>query len=391
MIIGLVGAPNKGKSSFFKAATLANVKIADYPFTTIDPNIGVGYVRTTCPCKELHVTCNPENSSCINGVRFVPFKLYDVAGLIPGAHKGLGMGNEFLDDLRVADALIIVTDISGTTDEKGEKTTGYDSRKDYEFLTQEFDEWIFKLINADFITTIKKSIAAKKSPLRVLAEKLSGLGIKEDHVLSAAEKANFTPGEKSTKEEIYKFATTLRQISKPLLICANKMDMPSSEKNYELLKTLPVPSVPCSAVIEIALRKAAGEGIINYLPGDSTFGILKSVTEEQKKGLELINEYLKKHKTTGVEEALNKTVFDLLKYVVVYPVTDENKYTNTKGKVLPDAFLLPYGSTALNLAFMIHTDIGSTFIKAIDCRAKKTIGKEYKLKNGDVIKIISQK
>ena len=146
MQIGLVGKPSSGKSSFFKAATMINVQIADYPFTTIKPNTGMGYVTTECVCKKYGVKCNPNNSLCVDGIRFVPVKLIDVAGLVPDAHLGKGMGNQFLDDLRQADCLIHVVDCSGLTDAEGKQTKDHNPCEDVRFLEREIDLWFIKII-----------------------------------------------------------------------------------------------------------------------------------------------------------------------------------------------------------------------------------------------------
>ena len=112
MLIGLVGRPNVGKSTFFKATTLAEVQIASYPFTTIKANHGIAYVKTECIDKEFHVQCAPNHGFCINHHRFVPVELMDVAGLVPGASEGKGLGNQFLDDLRKADVFVHIVDVS---------------------------------------------------------------------------------------------------------------------------------------------------------------------------------------------------------------------------------------------------------------------------------------
>ena len=98
MLIGIVGKTNCGKSTFFKAATLANVEIANRPFVTLKPNQGIGFVKVECPEKQAGKKCSPNHGFCVNGERFIPIKLIDVAGLVPEAHLGKGRGNEFLDD-----------------------------------------------------------------------------------------------------------------------------------------------------------------------------------------------------------------------------------------------------------------------------------------------------
>ena len=75
MLIGIVGKPSSGKSTFLNAACLTQVKTANYPFTTIDPNLGKAFVKTKCVCKEFNVEDNPKNSICVEGARFIPIKL----------------------------------------------------------------------------------------------------------------------------------------------------------------------------------------------------------------------------------------------------------------------------------------------------------------------------
>lgn len=116
----------------------------NFPFTTIDPQRGVGFLQIPCACSRYHLEdrCAPNHGSCVNGKRSVPIELLDVAGLVPGAHEGKGLGNKFLDDLRHADALIHVVDVSGTTDAEGKATRGYDPTNDIVWLRGEIVRWI---------------------------------------------------------------------------------------------------------------------------------------------------------------------------------------------------------------------------------------------------------
>jgi hypothetical protein len=179
-----------------------------------------------------------------------------------------------------------------------------------------------------------------------------------------------------------------------MLIAANKIDLEQAQKNFEMLKEKfkDLIIIPTSADYEIALKKAAEAGMIDYLPGNS-FQILdkSKFNQQQLKALEKIKALIDKYGSTGVQDCLNKAVFDLLGYIVVYPVEDENKLCDKNGNVLPDAYLMPKGSTALDLAFKIHTEIGEKFIAAIDARTKKRLGKDYVLKNNDVIRIMTSR
>ncbi len=392
MIIGLVGKPNVGKSTFFKAATLANVEIAPYPFTTIDANEGVAYVKVECPEKLIGKKCSPNHGFCIDGNRFVPIKLVDVAGLVPEAHKGKGRGNEFLSDLSEADCLIHVVDVSGRTNENGEPTENYNVIKDIDFINKEIEMWIKGILTRNWQTLERK--AKQTSLVKEISEQLSGLKVKEETVKEIISKLNLDEKGNWTDTDLLDFSIQIRKKSKPMIIAANKADLPESKENIKLLKerfpdTL---IIPCSADYEIALKEASKLGLINYIPGDDSFSITnpEKLTESQKKALEKIEDYLKKWKSTGVQECLNKAVFEFLNYIVVYPVENENKWTDSKNKLLPDALLLPQGSTALDLAFSIHTDIGKNFMSAIDAKTKKRLGKDSKLNNHDIIKILTK-
>lgn len=394
MLLGLVGKPSVGKSTFFKAATLAEVEIASYPFTTIKANHGVGYVKVRCVELDFGVKCNPNHGFCINGQRFVPIDLMDVAGLVPGASEGKGLGNQFLNDLRDADCFIHVVDISGTTDIEGKPTKGHDPSVDIKFLEDELDKWYYNILMKVWQTFSRKVDMEGQKLSTAIARQFSGLKVKEDHIISVLLKLKL-PERCSTwtEEQLMKFVHELRHVSKPMIIAANKIDVESGAENYEkIVKEFPnINFVPCSADSELALRSAAKAGLIEYVPGDRDFKILKELNEKQVEALNKIKEnvLLKFEYGTGVQKVLNMAIFELLGYLPIFPAS-ATKLGDSKGNILPDCFLLPPGSTALDFAYFLHTDFGKNFIKAINAKTKMALGKEYKLQPGDALEIITR-
>lgn len=385
--VGLAGKPNSGKSTFFKAATLADVEIANYPFTTIDANHGVSHVRAPCPCKELEVKCD----RCKDGMRYIPIELIDVAGLVPDAHLGKGLGNEFLDNLRVAEAVIHVLDASGSTDSEGNPVgLGVnDPLEDVNFLKHEIGMWLFGILDKNWIRLMRRVKAEGVKPDILISEQLAGAGVTDHHVRWAFSQMKSDPT-KWDSEELKKFADLLREASKPMVLAANKVDIAPAEF-VDRLMALDEIVVPTCAAAEIALRMADKSGAINYHPGDRDFQIKVELSKAQKQGLETIQELLSKFKNTGVQECINQVVFGLLDYIVVYPVEDENRCTDKDGTVLPDAFLVKKGSTTRDLAYRVHSDIGDSFLFGVDARTKMRLGEKHELKDGDVIKITSTK
>lgn len=397
MLIGVVGKPSTGKSTFFKAATLAEVEIAPYPFTTIKPNSAVGYVRTTCASKFFNTFSTPREGYVLGHNRFVPIQMIDVAGLVPGAHEGKGLGNQFLTDLSQADALIHIIDISGSTNEKGENVEplSYDPLNDVKFLEEEIDLWFKSIMTKNWERFVRQVVGEKTDIAKAIHKQFSGLKIIEDYVNKAIIKLNLDKEhpDKWSDSNLKSLCAELRNYSKPMIIAANKCDVPGSEKNIERLKKA-FPNyvvVPCSADSELALRQAAKHSLIKYVPGDSSFEIIGNLNSTQKSALETIkNNVLDKFGGTGVQQVLDHAVFKMLNYITIYP-GGLNNLKDSEGRVLPDCFLMRKGSTALDFAFRLHTDFGKTFIRAINVKTKRTVGKEYLLEDGDVIEIISAK
>jgi ribosome-binding ATPase YchF (GTP1/OBG family) len=387
-----------GKSTFFSAITLLSVKIASRPFTTTKPNRGIGYLRTPCVCSEFNVKDDPVNSTCIDGMRLIPVEVIDCAGLVPGAWEGRGLGNWFLDEIRKADALIHLVDASGSTDEEGRpcRPGTRDPVKDIEFLEYEIAMWLKGIIKKDW-TKITQRVKTKTINFTdLISNRLSGLSINKKHVSNAFKKTDLNPEKPEiwNDDDLYLFSSTLREIAKPMLIAANKIDVSHAEENVRRMEGLGYHVIPCSAEAELCLRRAGETGLIEYKPGDSDFKITSqvSLSDNQSKALKVIrSNILKKWENTGVQEVINTAFYKLLNMISVYPVENSEKLSNHEGKILPDVCLVPKGTSAKQLSFMIHTELGEGFIYAVDARKKIRLSEGYILEDKDVIKIVSAK
>ena len=395
-LLGVVGKPNTGKSTFFSAATLAPVEIANYPFTTIQPNRGVSYVRTPCVHEEFQLTDNPNNSLCLDGVRLIPVEMIDVAGIVPGAWEGRGLGNKFLDEICRADALIHIVDASGGTDCEGRvcRPGEHDPLEDVKFLERELTMWMASIIRKDWPKLARTSEAESKDLCTMLEERLSGLSIKRSHILDALRQSGLNADKPSfwSEDDFLNFVDTLRRVSKPMIIVANKIDVSTAEENIQRLEKLDYLVVPCCAEAELALRRASEKQLIDYKPGDCNFNILQkaNLSPGQIKALETIRDkILIPNGSTGVQNALNMAYFKLLTMISVYPVEDLEHLADHNGRVLPDVYLVPFGTTARQFAYIIHTELGESFIYAVDARSKKRIGENTVLRDRDIISIIS--
>lgn len=390
--IGLVGKPNVGKSTFFAAATLAPAEIGDYPFTTIDANRGVGYVRVEDPGPALGVTSTPRSGRVVGPHRLVPVEIIDVAGLVPGAHEGRGLGNRFLNDLSRADVLLHIVDAAGATDAEGVPGTAgsHDPLQDVAFLADEIDQWIAGLLRDGWDRFARRVQQEGGRPHVALAERLSGIGLREPEAAKALRDAALagTPLPEWGEEGVARLATCIRQVSKPIVAVLNKADLVTPEAMAALQMALDGQGIPASAQAELALAKAGQAGAIEHVPGSAGFEARGTLSDAQHKGLDYIRTHvLERFGSTGLHAALEHAVFGVLGRIPVYPVEDEHQFTDKDGRVLPDCHLVPQGTTAKQLAYRVHTDLGDNFVRGIDCRTHRAVGAEHALKAGDVLRI----
>ncbi|GGN18336.1 redox-regulated ATPase YchF [Halarchaeum nitratireducens] len=387
--LALAGKPNAGKSTFYTAATMAEVQMANYPFTTIDANRGVTHVRTTCPCADREERCDSEH--CRDGTRYVPVELLDVAGLVPGAHEGRGLGNQFLDELTNADAILNVVDASGGTNAEGEPVEAgtHDPLTDIDFVEEEMDLWLASIVERNWESVERQSRSPGFDIEEAVTDLLTGFGATEYDVMATLREIDYPEDPiQWTDDDREALARDIRQRTKPIVVVANKIDV-APDEYVERLLALDKPVIPATAQGELALRRGAEAGVLDYDPGDETFAVTGELPDEQAALLSELRETMSEYGGTGVQASLNAAVYDLLDHLTVYPVQDASKWTDGTGSVLPDAFLLPRGSTPKDLAYAVHSDIGDGYLHAVNARTAREVAEEYELEEGDVIKIIS--
>ena len=427
MRIGLVGKPNVGKSTAFAALTESSVEIANYPFTTIDPNVGVTFLPAdaNCPCETLRKKreadgrlppvadddtragslCEPRTGTCIGFRRTVPVTLIDVAGLVPGAHDGKGRGNQFLNDLAQCDALIQVVDASGGTDLEGNPMGpgSCNPIEEHEFLVEELAMWIHGILDTGWSRGVRRVQAEGERGLtNFISNQLSGIGGTESMVTHAISsfKSEHTdlgvPWDWDTKVRAA-LAHHLRRSIFPLCVAANKADVAEEDAWATLAKKVESEGgilVPTSADSELALRRAAKGGFIDYPPGAVVFTLTEKGESElnpaQRKGLDAISQRLERLGGTGLVSLVSQIVRGRLERIVAYPVQDESHWIDGDGRVLPDALLVQRGTAAKGLAYAVHTDLGDGFIRAVDGRTGRVIGAEHEIEDNDVIKIVAK-
>ncbi|KPI43186.1 putative GTP-binding protein [Cyphellophora attinorum] len=387
-LIALVGKPSSGKSTTLNSLTDASSKTGAFPFTTIDPQRAIGYLQIECACgrdpsKNLTSRCKPNYGACINGKRSVPIELLDVAGLVPGAHEGKGLGNKFLDDLRHADALIHVVDVSGTTDAEGKVTRGYDPSVDIEWLRGEIVRWVQGNLMDRWGSIVRRHVAIKAHPADTLQGQFSGYGSTRELVQRTLDKLG-------VKEPLEKWddATCERMVNAfvdekfPTVLALNKIDHPDADRNVaKIAKAVAAERIVlCSAISEVFLRRLAKQGYIRYREGDEyldtredlveqgdpTGGGLKEMDEKLKTRIENLKDMvLYRFGSTGVVQVLSRAA-EVLGLVPVFPVRNIHTYgSGSAGStaVFRDCVLVKKGSTVGDVARKIMGDAPIAFIE----------------------------
>jgi len=398
MEVGVVGKPNVGKSTLFNALTLLDVPMAPYPFTTTEPNRGVGAVRVPCPHTEKGTPCSPGNAKCVDGTRWVPVNLVDVPGLVPGAHEGKGLGHKFLDDLRAADGFLQVVDASGGTTAEGilAPVGTHNPSEEVKWLHEELVDWVNGILSKDFNRHAMSTELEGTKIEEFLQSRLTGLSIGPHAVATALRNAPIDRTKPSswTMAQRRALAEALLVAAKPRLVAANKVDRISPEAFAAFREEIsPTPAAPTMAEAELTLRRAARAGLVTYRPGDGEFKETdaKRLNSAQEHALQEIRTLLGRWGSTGVQAVLERMVFDRLGQMVIFPVEDEHGWTDSRGRMLPDALIVPLHTQARAVAFKVHSDLGENFIRAIDGRSHRAMAADHPLDPGSVVRIVARK
>ena len=395
--IGIIGKTNTGKTTFFNSSTLSSDEISTYPFTTKKSSISTGYANTLCVHPEFNVVDNPNNSRCEDGWRYIPIELIDLPGLIKDAWKGKGLGNQFLSIASQSDALLHVVDASGSIDATGKitETGSGDPVSDFADIEEELNLWYQKILEGNR-DRLQKIIKSGDDHVDALTELYQGVGVKRNHVKEALKTSGLEEKdiENYDMQDSKKFASYLRKISKPTLIVANKIDVNGADKNFERLRERynDMIVIPASADSELTLRRAEQKELIKYSPGSENFEMLQinELNQKQKDALDFIqSDIMGEYMRTGVQFAINVTVFKLLKMNSIYPVASPEKLSDKKGRILPDLVLLKDGATVTDLAKEIHSDLTKGLLYAKDLRYNLRVPTNYQLRDRDVICLIS--
>ncbi|KAF5103868.1 hypothetical protein D0Z03_000044 [Geotrichum reessii] len=210
--------------------------------------------------------------------------------LVPGAHQGRGLGNKFLDDLRHADALIHVVDVSGTTDAEGKATRGYDPLNDIDWLQDEIFRWIEGNLKERWGSIKRRHTATKSSTIDTLQNQFSGYGSTAKTVARALAsiKTKLPPLEEWTDDDIKTVVRAFTNEKFPTVLALNKMDHPDADKNVsKIIKKHPdSKAVLTSAITEVFIRKLSKQGYVIYEEGTEFLDTKDDLPESDLKELD---------------------------------------------------------------------------------------------------------
>ncbi|ETV95289.1 hypothetical protein H310_11190 [Aphanomyces invadans] len=380
LVIGCVGKPSAGKSTFFNAVTDGKAKVGNFPFTTIEPNEGITYYTTECPCKSRGKSglCKPRYGQCVGGTRHIPVKLLDVAGLIPGASEGAGLGNKFLDDLRHAHVLMHIIDVSGTTNEKGETTIGYNPLNDADWLTTEIHNWVFNNLWKRWGSIARRHSATQSTLRATFQGQLSGYGASVATILAMLNSMGDAVKEPCVlttwgEAEVHALVDAFLTQRFPTILVLNKADIGNdTDKNIERIvdKYGGDRCFVASAASEVFLRNMHTKRHIMYEPGDMVYttsdddASLLPLLPKMSARLDQVSDMvLFRYGSTGVRAAINAAVA-LSNMVVVYPVKSLKNLTTVEGDVFGHAILVRAGTTVREVAYVLSPVVGANYLYA---------------------------
>ena len=380
----------------------------NFPFTTIDPNRAVGYLHIPCACSrvpELQDRCRPNYGSCRAGTRSVPIELLDVAGLVPGAHLGKGLGNKFLDDLRHADALIHVVDVSGTTDAEGGATRGYDPCHDIAWLREEIVRWVLGNLMQKWGSVKRRHMAVKATAVETLQGQFSGYGANSTVINRTLDRLQLKiPLPEWDDATVRRVVEAFIDEKFPTVVGANKIDHPDSDKNLaKISKVHPSDRlVPCSAISEVFLRRLVKQGYVRYEAGtefvDTHEDLLELGDKDGAERLKPLDEKLKtrienlkdlvlyRFGSTGVNQVLTRAS-EVLGLVAVYPVRNIGTFGSgepgaaggERAAVFRDCVLVKKGSTVGDVYRKV---MGDAPLAYVETTGGVRVGEEDEVKVG---------
>jgi ribosome-binding ATPase YchF (GTP1/OBG family) len=327
-------------------------------------------------------------------VRSVPIELLDVAGLVPGAHMGKGLGNKFLDDLRHADALIHVVDVSGTTDAEGKATRGYDPSQDILWLKSEIVNWVLGNLMQKWGGLKRRHQAIKATAVETLQGQFSGYGSTSTVVARTLDRlALKQPLQDWDNATIEKVVNGFVDEKFPTVIALNKIDHPDADKNVsKIAKQEPAERIVlCSAISEVFLRRLVKQDYVRYVPGsefvdtredlvengEADGGGLKDMDEKLKQRIENLKDMvLYRFGSTGVNQVLTRAS-EVLGLVPVFPVRNIGTFgggeagaghggtEHQKSAVFRDCVLIKKNSTVGDVYRKVMGDAPMAFVETV--------------------------